>query len=260
MSAHWFIYSHQLIQTMKQNFFSFLLTAIFVGTVSLSAQAQTNAIAGAWHTQSGDVEQTVVFIDGLVSHSTFDQTNKQFIATRGGTYSFSNGQLAITWEWDTEKAAAETPINTWLGQTETFDTNVSNALRTNLSGTTTEWTRIDNNDNPLAGVWYMTGRGADAKIDPNHSPGDRRTYKILTGSRFQWVAINIKTGVFSGTGGGNFTFVDGKYTENIEFFSRNNDRVGASLQFDGKLVDGHWHHSGFSSAGDPMYEVWSKAR
>ncbi len=245
---------------MKRHIFLFFLSVVLTGSISLSAYAQVDPIAGAWHSQTGDIEQTAVFIDGLVSHSTYDVANKRFISTRGGTYSFANGQLAITWEWDTEKAAAEAPIDTWLGQTSTFKATVGNTLSTDLSGTLTDWTRLDNNNNPLAGVWYMTGRGADAKIDPNHAPGDRRTYKILTGTRFQWVAVNIKTGGFFGTGGGNFTFIDGKYTENIEFFSRNNDRVGASLQFDGKLVDGHWHHSGFSSSGDPMYEVWSKAK
>lgn len=28
--------------------------------------------------------------------------------------------------------------------------------------------------------------------------------------------------------------------------------------FDGKLVDGNWHHSGRSSTGNPIYEVWSR--
>ncbi|MDX1470670.1 MAG: hypothetical protein R3213_04170 [Flavobacteriaceae bacterium] len=60
-----------------------------------------------------------------------------------------------------------------------------------------------------------------------------------------------------GTGGGTYTTEDGKYTENIEFFSRDNSRVGASLEFDFELVDGDWHHSGFSSKGDPLYEIWT---
>lgn len=245
---------------MKRPLISSILAVICTSVMASPSHAQSDALAGAWHTKTGDIEQTAVFVDGLVSHSTFDVKNKKFIATRGGTYTHNNGQLAITWEWDTEKAAAKTPLDTWLGTTTTFKANVGNTLSTDLSGTNAEWRRLDSNDNPLAGVWYMTGRGADAKIASDHAPGDRRTYKILSGSRFQWVAINIKTGEFSGTGGGNFTFENGKYTENIEFFSRNSDRVGASLKFDGKLVDGHWHHSGLNSSGEPLYEVWSKAR
>jgi hypothetical protein len=90
------------------------------------------------------------------------------------------------------------------------------------------------------------------------TPGARRTMKILSGTRFQWIAYNTETKEFSGTGGGTYTTVNGKYTENIEFFSRDNSRVGASLTFDFSLEDGAWRHSGRSSKGDPINEVWTK--
>ena len=51
--------------------------------------------------------------------------------------------------------------------------------------------------------------------------------KILSGTRFQWIAYHIGTKVFSGSGGGTYTSEQGKYTETIDFFSRDNDRVGA---------------------------------
>src|SRR5690606_19047358 len=89
------------------------------------------------------------------------------------------------------------------------------------------------------------------------TPGARRTIKILGGGRFQWVAFNSQTKEFSGTGGGTYNAEDGKYTENIEFFSRDDSRVGASLGFDYEVQDGEWHHSGKSSKGDPIYEIWS---
>ena len=50
----------------------------------------------------------------------------------------------------------------------------------------------------------------------------------------------------------------GQYTEKIKYFSRDNSRVGARLQFDFELQQGKWHHSGKSSKGKPIYEVWSK--
>lgn len=89
------------------------------------------------------------------------------------------------------------------------------------------------------------------------TPGDRRTIKILSGDRFQWVAFNSATKEFSGTGGGTYTAGNGKYTENIEFFSRDDSRVGASLEFDYDVKDGKWHHKGKSSKGDDIYEIWS---
>jgi hypothetical protein len=82
--------------------------------------------------------------------------------------------------------------------------------------------------------------------------------KILSGTRFQWIAYNIETKEFFGTGGGTYTTVDGKYTENIAFFSRDNSRVGASLQFDFTLENGEWHHKGLSSKGDPIHEIWTR--
>ena len=62
----------------------------------------------------------------------------------------------------------------------------------------------------------------------------------------------------SGTGGGTYTTRDGKYTEIIEFFSRDNSRVGASLTFDFALENGAWRHKGKSSKGEPIDEVWTR--
>nr|WP_299343463.1 hypothetical protein [Allomuricauda sp.] len=84
--------------------------------------------------------------------------------------------------------------------------------------------------------------------------------KILSGTRFQWIAYNTETKEFMGTGGGTYTTENGKYVENIGFFSRDDSRVGASLSFDFELKDGDWHHSGKSSKGNPIYEIWSKRK
>lgn len=249
---------NQTLIPMKRFIAFFLIISFNSSIYAASSIAQTDALPGAWHTTHHDIEQVVVFTDGYLSHSTYDLKNKKFISTRGGTYVVSGDKLIITWEYDTQKAANETPLDEWLGQASSFDYNTTGStLSTNLSGTTAAWHRLDSNEGPMAGVWYMSGRKQGDNIS-SRTLQDRRTYKILTGTRFQWVAVNIKTGQFSGTGGGTYTFENGKYTENIEFFSRNNDRVGASLTFDGKIEDGQWHHSGLSSAGDPIYEIWSR--
>lgn len=233
-----------------------LLVLSATGLLPCSAQTSADALAGAWHHQKGDREQVIVFVDGYFSHSVFDRKNKTFYSTRGGTYTVNGDQFTVTWQYDTEKAD-NVPAEEWVGQSTTLDYLADNALTVDLSGNKTVFQRADKNDAPLAGVWRITGRQQDDGM--SEMPlRDRRTLKILTGTRFQWVAINIKTGQFSGTGGGTYTFENGKYTENIEFFSRNGDRVGASLTFDGKIENDQWHHSGLSSAGDPIYEIWSK--
>jgi hypothetical protein len=95
------------------------------------------------------------------------------------------------------------------------------------------WSSLDKGvDSPLDGPWIFSGRKRDGEIQRvDMTTRPRKTMKILTENRFQWIAYNTETGDFHGTGGGNYTATDGVYTENIEFFSRDNSRVGASLEF-----------------------------
>ena len=88
--------------------------------------------------------------------------------------------------------------------------------------------------------------------------GARKTIKMISGTRFQWAAFNSETKQFSGTGGGTVILENGKYNEHIEFFSRNPDRVGADLSFDFKVDGNKWDHSGKSSTGSPIREIWTK--
>ena len=101
-------------------------------------------------------------------------------------------------------------------------------------------------------------RGGEIRMrDVNRS---RKTMKILAGGRFQWIAYDINKKGFYGTGGGIFTSENGNYIENIEFFSRDNSKVGISLEFNFEVKEGDWHHKGFSSKGDPKYEIWTQRK
>ena len=114
--------------------------------------------------------------------------------------------------------------------------------------------------NPLNGSWLMSGierRGEMRMRDVNRP---RKTLKMLAGGRFQWIAYDTSKKGFYCTGGGTFTAVDGKYIENLEFFSRDSNTVGKSLDFDYEIKEGDWHHKGFSSKGDPKYEIWTKRK
>lgn len=115
----------------------------------------------------------------------------------------------------------------------------------------------DGKPGALKGAWLFTGRKSGDEISP-YTPGARKTMKILSGTRFQWAAYNTETKQFSGTGGGTYTTKDGKYVEHIDFFSRDNTRVGASLDFDFDVQGDTWHHSGLNSRGEPLYELWTK--
>lgn len=82
--------------------------------------------------------------------------------------------------------------------------------------------------------------------------------KILAGTRFRWIARDVDTRESAGTGGGTYTTDDGAYVEAIEFFPRDDSRVGRELEFDYELNDGAWRHPGLSSTGDPIHEIWSR--
>ena len=106
----------------------------------------------------------------------------------------------------------------------------------------------------------MSGRFRNGVKSTRSIDRPRKTMKILSGSRFQWIAYNTETRQFMGTGGGTYLTVKGKYIEQIEFFSRDDSRVGAKLDFEFKLDNGEWNHMGFSSKGDPIHEIWIRRK
>src|SRR5690606_21841176 len=119
-----------------------ILSLLAICTTSLVVNAhQTDALSGAWQTQQGDVVQTAVFVDGYLSHSTYDVKNKKFISTRGGTYTTDGKKLTVTWQYDTDKASSGVSADTWVGRSTTFDVTPGKTLATDLSGTQATWQR-----------------------------------------------------------------------------------------------------------------------
>lgn len=233
-----------------------ILLVILTIIVLKSSSAQTNstAITGAWKINEADKEHVLIFQDGFFFHTAFNKNSKQFFLSQGGTYTQEGDELSAKIYFHTANIEE---VGTQLNARFSIADNTLNLM---INGETQNWMRLDDGSAPLAGTWRITSRMQDGKLTPIHQTGARQTYKILSGTRFQWAAINPGTKEFSGTGGGTYTFANGKYTENIEFFSRDSSRVGASLTFEGKLENGEWHHSGLSSKGDKIYEVWSRVR
>ena len=226
--------------------------------MSLSAVQQTapstiGSLKGAWHLQQGSTEQVLIFQDGYFSHTTFDKTNKKFLSAYGGVYKTDGDALKLLTEFDTRSTEG-------IGKEKIFSHGFSGSqLTTDVNGVKESWTRIDEGKDNLSGVWRITGRTVDGQF--NEMPRrDRKTVKLLSSTRFQWMAINPATKEFFGTGGGTYAFVNGKYTEHIEFFSRDSSRVGASLTFDGSVKDDVWNHSGKNSRGEPLNEIWAKEK
>ncbi|MHA7863248.1 membrane or secreted protein [Flagellimonas marinaquae] len=229
---------------------------LFAVYLSFTTLVSAQGLQGAWSaTESNDmgseVEHVLTFTKGFFSEAVFQKADGKFIATKGGHYSLQEGTIELIFEFSTQNPEM-------VGQTQSIPYSVANDT---LELHNRTWTRIDNGTpGDLFGAWLISGRKRDGEIVQRDTSGPRKTMKILSGTRFQWIAYNTKTKEFMGTGGGTYTTVNGKYTENIGFFSRDDSRVGASLEFNYELKDGDWHHSGLSSKGDPIYEVWSQRK
>ncbi|MEO1655760.1 MAG: membrane or secreted protein [Bacteroidota bacterium] len=218
--------------------------SICVSLFFFTASAQDkSSLQGAWQREGA----TITFAGDFFSYVEFDQASKVFKGTRGGSWSLASGQLKETYEFDT-----------WKPEQVGSSKSLKVALQGNqlmLGGQT--FTRLDDGKpGQLHGAWLITGRMQEGEIR-ERKLGPRKTMKILSGTRFQWIAYNTETKEFRGTGGGSYTTENGKYVEHIEFFSRDSSRVGASLSFDFSLKEGKWHHQGKSSKGNPIYEIWS---
>jgi len=119
------------------------------------------------------------------------------------------------------------------------------------------FTPLKTKEQDLDGAWLFATRGPDEGQERRGDENPRKTLKFLQDGRFQWIAYNTDTFEFFGTGGGSFSSDDGKYIEYIDFFSRDDSRVGATLEFDYDITNGDWHHSGKNSKGEPLYEIWA---
>lgn len=201
----------------------------------------------------GDPGELAILIisENYMSVAVFNTQSPNFIRTFGGAYLVKGDKLILNMEFDTKDTNS-------IGKDIVY-TFKSSEVDLELDHTTKViWKKIQETSSPLSGCWRITDRlGQDGMLSPMPQ-GDRKTLKIMSGSRFQWFAINPKTKQFSGTGGGTYTLVDRKYTEKIDFFSRDKSRVGAELSFEANIDGRKWTHKGKSSTGNSVHEVWTK--
>jgi hypothetical protein len=208
---------------------------------------------GAWKTDDGESTQWLLAVNGSFSWTNYKNSDGDFIGTFGGT--FKNTKEGVT----------------TLVEFNSMDTaSIGKEYKYKISGNKGGLTLTDEEGNDytftftskvkptrLSGAWLISGRKRNGEITKRSTDGPRKTMKILVGGRFQWIAYHITNKQFLGTGGGSYTATNNIYTENIEFFSRDKEKVGIKLQFGFDVIDGDWHHSGKSSKGDPLYELWS---
>ncbi|MEC7754261.1 membrane or secreted protein [Roseivirga sp. UBA1976] len=239
---------------------AFWAAHVFPGSSVSTGEFRANALEGAWELETVNGEhfahRAVLLIEEpYVFYTEFDEEGKRFIGSQGGMVEIIANKLFYTNEfntWDESQIGQRVEMTAELKANKvTFSYTVGEATNTMV------FNRIDTGNSDLAGAWRITDRMQEGEMRAM-SQGARKTIKVITGTRFQWAAYNPENKQFSGTGGGTISLKDGKYTEHIEFFSRNPDRVGASLTFNYEVNGSKWVHSGLSSAGEPIKEIWTR--
>jgi len=221
----------------------------------LSVVLNAQSVLGAWEmystSEKGEkLKSVVIFDEGYQVIAIYNTNTGKFIHSNGGTWKLEGDTM-------TEKVEFDTNNPDRVGSEVSFKVEITDSTL-KIVGSNMKMKRIDNGTpGKLQGAWLMSGRIRNGEAKQRDLSSPRKTMKILSGTRFQWIAYNTETKQFMGTGGGTYVTENGKYTENIEFFSKDDSRVGASLKFEYSLVDRKWHHKGFSSKGDVMHEIWS---
>jgi len=186
--------------------------------------------------KDGNETHRLFLDDHYLIESVFSENPAKFISTRGGFYSSTNEGFQVKFEFNSD-----------------FETDGLKMAHYNLDAS---WGKINSPSLDLEGKWQMGGRVNESGISRRDTSNARKTMKVLFKGHFQWIAYHTETMKFSGTGGGRYVIKDGKYTEKIAYFSRDDSRVGAELSFDYELINYEWHHKGLSSKGDPFHEIW----
>jgi len=232
---------------MKKIIFLIIYTLLVTNT-------NAQSFIGAWernhNSENGEeLKSVVIFSDGYQAISTYESKSGKFINSNGGTWELMGDTM-------TEKVEFDTNNPDRVGSEVTFKVKITETTMS-IVGTDMEFQRIDDGlPGDLKGAWLMAGRVRDGKKQLRNTSGPRKTMKLLSGKRFQWIAYNTESKKFMGTGGGTYTTKNGVYSENIEFFSRDNSKSGIELEFEYEIIDNEWNHKGFSSKGDPLHEIW----
>jgi len=230
-----------------------LIAAAFMQLTSFKInKVQTKDLIGAWEYGSPDHRTVMINTDKVFSVATYDVPGKRFLSSYGGTWKLQGNQIVRKIEWNSKDSSQ-------VGKEIMEDVQVSNG-KLAVKQTNETWSRLDNGTpGALMGAWVITGNFTDDKVSKRANPFyPRRTMKVLSGKYFHWIAYNVADKTFLNAGGGKYTTNNGKYTENIEFFTKTPESIGKSLTFDYSFVNGDWRHKGQKSTGGSMDECWSK--
>tara|TARA_B100001057_G_scaffold2457_1_gene2240 strand:+ start:1130 stop:1795 length:666 start_codon:yes stop_codon:yes gene_type:complete len=176
-----------------------------------------------------------------IIETVFNSSTGEFEFTRGGFYS---GKKTLNVDFE-------------------FNSNFTNdSIKKILYTNTKKWKKVSSSKQKLQGKWLMAGRVTNVGEKRRDLNRTRKTMKILIDGFFQWIAFDTSNFRFFGSGGGSYNTEfennpeKGEYTEKIQFFSRDNNKVGLILPFEYDLRGEDWYHKGLNSKGGALHEIW----
>ena len=230
---------------------SLLVFSLFLSSLFTTVSAQIES--GVYFFNADNYTHELKIDSSYFIHSVYEKSPARFIKTSGGFYTAENDTLKIDLEFRSNYRLDSL-------RTLSFPYKIESGNLVIQMNDQMKFKRQPNANQDLDGTWLFATRGPDEGQKRRGEANTRKTLKFLLDGRFQWIAFDTEGMQFKGTGGGSFSSVNGIYTEDIEYFSRDNNRVGASLEFNYEIKDADWHHTGKNSKGNPMYEIWSRRK
>ena len=187
------------------------------------------------------IHHRILLDNNYLIETQYSQDPNTFILTRGGFYTPNDNNT----------------FNVYFEFNSNFE---KDQLKSIVMVKNKSWKNISKSKKALDGKWLMGGRVTEDGERRRDLNKPRKTMKFLLDGYFQWTAFNTETFKFSGSGGGSYETEAENYIEKIDFFSRDNSKVGISLKFNFIKKNDDWYHKGFSSKGNPMHEIWTKRK
>ena len=216
-----------------KNSFIVSLIIIVLSFSNLNAQVYEFAVQTDTH--------RIIKDKSYIVETVFNTSTGEFKFTRGGFYS-GKKNLNVDFE---------------------FNSNFTNdSIKKILYTNTKKWKKVSSSEQKLQGKWLMAGRVTDKGEKRRDLNRSRKTMKFLMDGFFQWIAFDTSNFRFYGSGGGSYNTEyeknpeKGGYTEKIQFFSRDNNKVGLILPFEYDLRGEDWYHKGLNSKGGALHEIW----
>lgn len=228
---------------------------VFVFSFVFSLCLAQPSLVGAWETEfTGERGEpltiTVIFSEKHQAMAMYNAKG-ELIGTQGGTWKLENDILTEKNEFDSfspENVGVESEMRIVLSDSSLFIPENNISLQ-----------RVDDGKpGKLAGAWLFYSRNIKGSEFTREGDHPRKTMKILSGTRFQWIAYDTESREMIASGGGSYHTQNGKYVEAIKFFAKDPTRTGMKLEFDYDLKNRDWRHTGLSSKGDPIDETWQK--